>query len=104
VAEKRKYRQHAAEEKVAILRKVLVERQAVSAVCEEHDLAPALFYNWQKQFFENGAAVFAKDASGEQRELERKVEHLEARLAKKDSVIAEVTGEYVKLKKELGEP
>jgi len=32
------------------------------------------------------------------------VEHLEARLAKKDSVIAEVTGEYVKLKKELGEP
>jgi transposase-like protein len=89
---------------VAILRKVLVERQAVSAVCEEHDLAPALFYNWQKQFFENGAAVFAKDASGEQRELERKVEHLEARLAKKDSVIAEVTGEYVKLKKELGEP
>jgi transposase-like protein len=89
---------------VAILRKVLVERQAVSAVCEEHDLAPTLFYNWQKQFFENGAAAFAKDASGEQRELERKVEHLEARLAKKDSVIAEVTGEYVKLKKELGEP
>jgi transposase len=104
VGEKRKYRQHRAEEKVAILRKVLIERQAVSAVCEEHDLAPTLYYNWQKQFFENGAAAFTRDGSGEQRELERKVEHLEGRLAKKDSVIAEVTSEFVKLKKELGEP
>lgn len=101
---KRKYRQHSAEEKVAILKKVLIDKQAVSAVCEECDLSPTLFYNWQQQFFENGAAAFAKDASAEQRELERKVEKLEARLTKKDAVIAEVTGEYVKLKKELGEP
>lgn len=101
---KRKYRQHTAEEKVAILRKVLIEKQTVSAVCEEHDLSPTLLYNWQQQFFENGAAAFAKDASAEQRELEKKVEQLQARLTKKDSVIAEVTGEYVKLKKELGEP
>lgn len=101
---KRRYRQHTAEEKVAILRKVLVEKQTVSAVCEEHDLSPTLLYNWQQQFFENGAAAFAKDASAEQRELEKKVEQLQARLTKKDSVIAEVTGEFVKLKKELGEP
>lgn len=100
---KRKYQRHTAEEKVAILRKVLVEKQAVSAVCEEHNLSPGLFYNWQQQFFENGAAAFSKDATAEQRELEKKVEHLEARLTKKDSVIAEVTSEYVKLKKELGE-
>ena len=101
---KRKYRQHTAEEKVAILRKVLIDKQTVSAVCEEHDLSPTLFYNWQQQFFENGAAAFAKDASAEQRELEKKVEQLQARLTKKDGVIAEVTGEYVKLKKGLGEP
>ena len=89
---------------MAILRKVLIEKQAVSAVCEQHDLSPTLFYSWQQQFFENGAAAFAKDSSAEQRELEKKVEQLQARLTKKDSVIAEVTGEYVKLKKELGEP
>jgi transposase-like protein len=33
---------------VAILRKILLEGQAVSAVCEEHDVSPALFYTWQK--------------------------------------------------------
>ena len=50
---------------MAILRRVLLEGQAVSAVCEEHDLSPTLFSTWQKQFFENGAAAFAKDGSAE---------------------------------------
>ena len=100
----RRYRQHSAVDKVAILRRVLLEGQAVSTVCEEHDVSPTLFYAWQKQFFENGAAAFAKDASGEQRDLERKVEELRQRLGQKDQVIAKVTEEFVKLKKELGEP
>jgi len=99
----RRYRQHSAADKVAILRKVLLEGQTVSAVCEEHDVSPGLFYTWQKQFFENGAAAFAKDASTEQRALERKVEELRERLTQKDRVIAKVTEEFVKTKKELGE-
>ena len=100
----RRYRQHSAADKVAILRKVLLEGQVVSTVCEEHDLSPTLFYAWQKQFFENGAAAFAKDGSAEQRDLERKVGALRQRLTQKDRVIAQVTEEFVKLKKELGEP
>jgi hypothetical protein len=40
----RRYRPHSAADKVALLRKVLLEGQAVSAVCEEHDVSPALFY------------------------------------------------------------
>jgi putative transposase len=99
----RRYRQHSAADKVAILRKVLLEGQAVSAVCEEHDVSPALFYTWQKQFFEHGAAAFAKDTSTEQRALERTVEELRQRLTQKDRVIARVTEEFVKTKKELGE-
>lgn len=100
---KRKYKQRTADEKVAILRLVLVEKQQVSKVCEDHGVSPALFYEWQRLFFENGAAAFAKDGESEKRELARKVETLEAKLAKKDAVIAEVTEEFVKLKKELGE-
>jgi transposase len=100
----RRYRQHSAADKVAILRQVLLEGRAVSTVCEEHDLSPTLFYTWQKQFFENGAAAFAKETSAEQRELEQKVEALRQRLGQKDRVIAKVTEEFVKLKKELGEP
>ena len=94
---------HSAADKVAILRQVLLEGQAVSKVCEEHGVSPTLFYTWQKQFFENGAAAFAKDASAEQRDLERKVEALRQRLGQKDRVIAKVTEEFVKLKNELGE-
>ena len=100
----RRYRQHSAADKVAILRQVLLEGQAVSKVCEEHDLSPTLFYTWQKQFFENGAAAFAKDTTAEQRTLERTVGELRQRLDQKDRVIAKVTEEFVKLKNEVGEP
>jgi hypothetical protein len=40
----------------------------------------------------------------EKREMTAKIEHLESRLAKKDAVIAEISAEYVQLKKDLGEP
>ena len=100
---KRKYEQRTPEQKVAILKQVLVNKQPISKVCEEHGMSPTLFYEWQKQFFEHGAAAFAKDQDDAKRQLEKKIEHLEARLAKKDGVIAEVTAEMVKLKKELGE-
>ena len=53
----------------------------MSTVREEHDLSPTLFYGWLKQFFENGAAVFAKDVSGTTRALERQVDELHRRLA-----------------------
>jgi len=100
---KREYRQRTAEEKVAILKRVLVDKEPVSKVCDEQGLQPSVFYDWQRQFFENGPAAFAKDGDDEKRRLAKKVEHLEARLAKKDGVIADVTAEMVKLKKELGE-
>lgn len=83
-------------DKVAIPRTVLLDGQAVSAVCEEHNVGPALFYTWQKQFFENGAAAFAKDTTAEQRALERTVDELRQRLTQKDRVIAKVTEEFVK--------
>lgn len=82
----------------------MVEKQSIPKVCEDHDLSPTLFYQWQANFFENGAAAFAKDKSDEQRRHEQESDRLKARLAKRDEVIAEVTQEYVKLKKELGEP
>jgi transposase-like protein len=101
MSEKRVHR--TSEQKVAILREHLVDKKPVSEVCEKHDVAPSLFYGWLKQFFENGSAAFARDDSAERRVLEQKVEALTRKLAKKDAVIAQVTEEYVQLKKELGE-
>jgi len=93
---------HTASEKVAILREALLERKAVSEVCERHRIQPSQFYAWQKLFFENGAAAFGREADRDRVQLERRAQALEAQLAVKDSVIADISQEYVGLKKALG--
>ena len=55
----RKERKHfTPEEKVAILRRHLVDKVPVSELCGELGLRPTVFYRWQKELFENGAAAF----------------------------------------------
>ena len=44
--------------KVAILRRHLVDKVPVSELCAELGLRPTVFYRWQKELFENGAAAF----------------------------------------------
>ena len=52
----KKTRKHyTAEEKVAILRRHLLEQEPVSKLCDELGLQPTVFYRWQKELFENGA-------------------------------------------------
>ncbi len=46
-----------AEEKVAILKRHQDEKTPVSDLCDELGLNPTVFYQWQKLFFENGAAA-----------------------------------------------
>jgi len=102
----RKRKKISGTEKVALLRRHLLEGVAISALCDELGIAPTVFYRWQKEFFENGAAAFEK-VSKIQREQEsqraRRVEVLEAKLATKNEVLSELMEEHVKLKKELGE-
>ena len=92
------------EEKMAILRRHLVERSPISTVCDEAEITPTQFYGWQKQLFENGAAAFDRRGDdGRGRKLEQKVAALERKMAGKDGVIAEIMESHVKLKKSLGE-
>jgi transposase len=100
-------RQFTAQEKVAILRQHLVEHVPISELCERHGLQPSLFYLWQRTFFENGAAAFAgngRHAKKAESLQQQKVERLEAKLQRKDEVLAELMEEHVQLKKSLGEP
>jgi len=57
--EKKPRRQYSPEEKVRILRLHLLEGKAVSEICEREGIHPTLFYQWQRTFFENGAAAFS---------------------------------------------
>ena len=70
----RKERKHyTAEEKVAILRRHLLDKVPVSDLCEELGLQPTVFYRWQKEFFENGASAFqAKERPTRQVEEKQK--------------------------------
>ena len=62
---KKQRKQYAPEEKVAILRRHLVDKEPVSKLCDELALQPTVFYRWQKEFFENGAAAFATENASE---------------------------------------
>jgi transposase len=97
-------RQYSPEQKVAILREHLLEHTPVSDLCDKHQIHPTLFYQWQKAFFENGAAAFAGRRPRPQGAKEQeKIARLEAKLQTKDEVIAEIMAEHILLKKELGE-
>lgn len=101
-----KHRKHyTGTEKMAILREHLEERVPISEVCQKHGLQPAVFYTWQKRLFEGGAAVFENGQPGRPKRdgSARRIEALQAKLARKDEVLAEIMEEHVALKKSLGE-
>ncbi len=104
---KNKRKRFTAEEKVKILRLHLIEKQTVSDICDRHGLNPNVFYSWQKQFFEHGAAAFEKAGNGRKdsqvKKLERQNAHLQTKLTHKVEVIAEIMASHVELKKSLGE-
>ena len=101
----RKERKHfTPEEKVAILRRHLVDKVPVSELCEELGLRPTVFYRWQKELFENGAAAFQSQERPQRQveEKQKRIEFLEKKVQTKDEVLAELMAEHVELKKVLG--
>jgi len=104
-----KRKQFTPEQKVAIVRRHLVENVPVSDLCDELGIHPNQYYTWQKQLFENAGAAFQRrpnkaNAKRRQDAAERKIEQLEKKLQDRNEVVAELMQEHVQLKKELGEP
>lgn len=101
-------RQFTSEDKARAVKRHVAGGETVSAVCEDIGIAPNQFYRWQKELFDHAAAAFETKSrggrvDGKTRKLEKRIETLEAKLAHKDNVIAEITEDYVRLKKSLGE-
>ena len=100
-------------EKLAILKRYLVEKVPISDLCDQYGLQPSQVYYWQAQLFEHGASVFDRKP-GRQAKAEtakdRKIEQLEAavaqrelKLAQKNEVISELMEANVREKKRNGE-
>ena len=93
------------EQKVAIVKRHLVDKVSVSDLCDEFKILPTQFYQWQKQLFENGAVAFNRN--GQSKRIadakDLKITQLEAKIVQKNEVVAELLEDHVKLKKELGD-
>jgi transposase-like protein len=98
----------APEQKVAVVRRHLLENIPVSDLCDEYGIHTTQYYTWQKQLFENASQIFQRrpNKANERRQRDAnatKIEKLEEKLQKKNEVVAELLEEHVQLKKELGE-
>ena len=96
------------EQKVAIVRRHLLEKVPVSDLCDEFDIHATQYYTWQKQLFENAAPAFDRRTNkANQRRQEdaatKRISRLEEKLVTKNEVIAELMEENVRSKKSNGE-
>jgi transposase-like protein len=97
-------RQWSAQEKTKLLRRHLIEKVPISKICEEARLAPSLFHRWQEQLFVNAAlALVDRRGPAERNQDQQRIEKLEQKIQQKNEILAELMGEHVALKKELGE-
>ena len=99
---RKKQKQYQPAEKVSIIREHLLDKTAVSDLCDKYGIHPSVYYRWQKQFFEGGERAFASTTEAAVRHLQEEVDRLASKLARKDEVLGEVMEEYVRLKKSVG--
>jgi len=102
-------KQYSPDQKMAILKRHLINHEKISDICDEIGLHPNQFYKWQAELFSNGSTVFDRKksvpkASRELKRLKEKNSHMEKLVDKKDKIIAEITEDYVRLKKKILDP
>jgi transposase len=92
-------------DKVAILKRHLIDKVPISDLCDELKIQPTQIYDWLKKFFENGHLAFdnGRKSKAEEDAKDRKIEQLETKLQRRESVMVELMEEHTLLKKELGE-
>ena len=98
-----------AEQKVAIVRRHLLENVPVSDLCDEFEIHATQYYAWQRQLFEGAAVLFERkpNKANQRRQQdanEKKISQLEEKVQKKNEVVAELLEEHVQLEKVLGGP
>ena len=101
----RERRHFADTEKVAVIKRHLIDKVPVSDLCDELSIYPNQFYDWLKKFFENGHLAFENGRKSKAVEdaKDLKIQQLETKLQRRETVMVELMEEHTLLKKELGE-
>jgi transposase len=101
---KKQRKRYTPEEKVATLRRHLLDKEPISKLCDNLGLQPTVFYRWQKEFFENGAARLRFSRKPGQPFSRAGAHRVPGKKIKtKDEVLVELMAEHVALKKKTGE-
>jgi transposase len=99
---KKQRKHYAPEEKVAILRRHLLEEEPISKLCDEVGLPPTVFYRSQKGSSRT-ELLHSSRKDGRTIPPSRSGSYLERKIQTKDEVLAELMAEHVGLKKTLAE-
>jgi transposase len=104
MSDKQTRRHFAPQEKVAIVKRHVLEDVPVSDLCDEFQITPTQFYQWQRQLFENAHLAFenGRKARTVEDAKDKKIELLEAKLARKNEVMVDLMEAHAELKKSLG--
>ena len=90
---------YTAEGKVKILREHLENQVSISELSERYGVHPNLLYKWKKELFEGALETFIQKHKKRTEQQNFKTKALEEKLKQKDSLIAEIIEENIKLKK-----
>lgn len=94
-----------AEQKAQIVRRHLSGKEPVSKLAEEFDIQPSQIHNWVNQVLAQAEKAFERSSESQKanHQKDRQIEQLQAKLAVKNEVIAELMEANVLAKKESGE-
>ena len=98
-------RHFTADQKAQVVRRHLAGKEAVSTLAEELGVQPTQIHQWVQQLLVQAERAFERTAGPRRADeaKDRQIAQLQAKLADKNEVIAELLEEHVTLKKELGE-
>jgi transposase len=98
-------RHFTAEQKAEVVRRHVAGKEAVSTLAEELNVQPTLIHQWVQQLLAQAERAYERTAGPRRTDeaKDRQIAQLQAKLADKNEVIAELLEEHVALKKELGE-
>ena len=93
------------EQKAQIVRRHLANKESVSALSEEFGLQPSQIHLWVNTLLAQADKAFERSSGSTRADKaqDQRIQQLEAKLATKNEVIAELLEENVKSKKERGE-
>lgn len=94
-------KQHSAVKKVEILREQLENQIPISELSRRYGINPNLIHKWKKQLFESGIEVFSRNNEKALQGQNARIGLLEEKIKDRDSLIAEIMADNIRLKKKL---